>query len=127
MNKQRVRKEFLEQGIIVEKFEFSENGHRLQVRIKDGKLFGFEELDLVFINGFNIVSPKYVEDSELRITLVPNNENEFTYYIQKYINSFGLSRSTAMTELERIISDLGDPTVLNKFNKYKNKFKERQK
>lgn len=122
MNKQRVRKEFSEQGIVVEKFEFSENGHRLQVRIKKRKMFGFEEIDLISIEGFNIVSPKFVEDSTIRITLVPNNEKEFTYYIQKYINSFGLSRSTALTELERIVTDLGDPTILSRLYKYKNKF-----
>lgn len=122
MNKQKVRKQFEEFGFIVEDFEFNENGHRLQIKLKQGKMLGFEQLDLVCIDGFNIVSPKYVEGNIMRITLVPNNEKEFTYYIQKYINSYGLSRSTALTELERIVTDEGNPDALRKLYKYKNKF-----
>ena len=123
MNKQNIRKDLSKLGITVESFEFNENGHRLELKINQQKGIGWEELDSILLDGFSIVSPRYIDGLRLRVTLVPCNEREFTYYIQKYVKCYGLSRSTALIELERIVSDLGDFDALSKLSLYKNKFK----
>ena len=122
MNKQELRKIFAKKGIEIISFEFNEEGHRLALRINPEKSNGWEDLETMGLDGFIIVSPRYIDSLNTRITLVPCNAREFTYYIQKYVNKYGLSRSTAMTELERIALNIGDPEVYSEYIKYKNKF-----
>ena len=117
MNKQKIKKELKDLGIEVYTFEFTEEGHILQLRLTLDT-FGWSDFEQTPIEGFEVTNPRMVNESTMRYTLVPANEVEFKYYIQKYINSYGLSRKTAMTELERIILNTGNMDILQKFNNF---------
>ena len=113
-----MQKEFERHGILVERIYFNENGHRLQLKIDADHAVGWEELDLIYLPGLSIVDPRRVDDVRIRVTLVPNNEQEFDIFLEEYEKHFAVKRSAALIELNRVINRL-DPSIRVKFNAYK--------
>lgn len=124
MNKQLIRKELKAIGIKVKSFEFTEEGHRMQLELINhaDPSDPWEKLDCMGLEGFELVSPRFLEPYEQRITLIPNCESEFIYYINKYVSNYGLSRSTAIIELTRIVENAYNPIASSALDKYKQKF-----
>lgn len=118
MNKYKLRKDLAEMRIEIETIDFSEEGHRLRLRLISSS-YGWVDFEYTPIDGFEVVSPREINDVTRKYTFVPANEVEFKYYIQKYVNTYGLSRKTAMTELERIVRNTGNVDAINKFNSFK--------
>lgn len=118
MNKYKLKKDLAEIGIKIEAIDFTEEGHRLTLRL-NSNIYGWTDFEYTPIEGFEVVSPKEIDDVTRKYTFIPANEVEFKYYIQKYINAYGLSRKTAMIELERIVLNTANMDVISEFNSFK--------
>ena len=107
MNKLEMAENLKEVGIVVETFEFSQNGYTLDLRLNLPNATGWEELENFPFVGLEVARARTTGAYSKRVLIIPCNRKEFIAYIRKHLQTFGAGRTLALAGLSETIEKYG--------------------
>lgn len=107
MNKTVLTEELNNVGIITTSFEFSQAGYVLELKLDPERATGWEELELLPINGIELVKVRTMGEYNRKVLFIPSSNMEFKDYVMKHMKNYGLGREKAISDLKETVMRFG--------------------